>query len=70
MSGGNRISRGPIAEVTAPADNPAGRFSPFNPLAIAAPGRDLSVATVHVDDSIEIRATPYQAILGEFLGLM
>jgi hypothetical protein len=48
----------------------AGRFSPFGPLAIAVPGRDLSIAAVHVDDSIEIRAMPHQAILGEFLGLM
>jgi hypothetical protein len=47
----------------------ASRFSPFGPLAIAAPGRDLSIAAAHVDDSIEIRAMPYQAILGEFLGL-
>jgi|HubBroStandDraft_6_1064221.scaffolds.fasta_scaffold33892_5 L-asparagine transporter-like permease len=47
----------------------AGRFSPFGPLAIAAPGCDLNIA-VHVDDSIEIRAMPYQAILGELLGLM
>jgi hypothetical protein len=46
----------------------AGRFSPFGPLAIATPGRDLSIAAVHVDDSIEIRAMPYQAIFGEFLG--
>jgi hypothetical protein len=38
-------------------------------LAIAAAGRDLSIA-VHVDDSIEIRAMPYQAILGELLGLL
>jgi hypothetical protein len=47
----------------------AGRFSPFGPLAIAAPARDLSIAA-HVDDSIEIRAMPYHAILGEFLGFM
>jgi len=48
----------------------AGRFSPFGPLTIAALGRDLSTAATHVDDSIEIRAMPYQAILGEFLGIM
>ena len=41
----------------------------LGPLAVAASGRDLSIAA-HVDDSIEIRAMPYHAIFGEFLSLM
>ena len=46
-----------------------GRLLHACPLAVAVPGRDLSIA-VHVDDSIEICAAPYHAILGKSLGLM
>src|SRR5882757_1985188 len=53
---------------SAPADL-VGRSHLAFSLAIAAPGRDLSIAA-HIDDSIEIRAMPYHAILGELLGLM
>jgi hypothetical protein len=54
---------------SATADNVGRSLLALGPLAIAASGRDLSIAA-HVDDSIEICAMPYHAIFGKFLGLM
>jgi hypothetical protein len=46
---------------SAHVDNVGQSLLAFWSLAIAAPGRDLSIAAAHVDNSIEIRAMPYQS---------